>query len=126
MKGDNLMRRALWATSVMNLLGALLFAFPSSPLGQLAGLPLGVPLLYRALMAVFVVLFGGAYAWLATEPSISPPLVGLAAVGKIAVFAAVLLLFGPSGAPRPFVFRLRRGVPFSSLFRCGVPFWGAA
>jgi len=36
---DNLMRRALWVNVVTNLGGGLLFAFPSSTLGQLAGLP---------------------------------------------------------------------------------------
>src|SRR5207249_55184 len=57
------MRSTLWASVVYNLGGTLLFVFPSS-LGRLAGLPGPVPRVYTALLAVFVALFGGAYAWL--------------------------------------------------------------
>ncbi len=84
------MRRALWATAVFNLGGAFLFAFPSSPLGQVVGLPTAVPPLYRALLSFFVVLFGGAYAWLACQPTIDRPLVALAAIGKAGVIAIIL------------------------------------
>ena len=94
--GDKFMRCALWASVVYNLGGALLFAFPSSPLGQLAGLPTPVPPIYSALLAFFVVLFGGAYAWLASQPNINQPLVALAAIGKAGVFAIIFVfwLFG--------------------------------
>jgi hypothetical protein len=57
---DNVLRGTLWVSVVYNVSGALLFAFPSSPLGQFAGLPIPVPPLYGALVAFFVVLFGGA------------------------------------------------------------------
>src|SRR5262249_62246082 len=52
---DNFMRRALWVSVLYNFGGALLFAFPSSPLGQFAGLPTPVPPIYGALLAFFVV-----------------------------------------------------------------------
>jgi hypothetical protein len=93
---DNFMRGALWVSVVYNLGGTLLFAFPSSPLGQLAGLPTPVPPIYSALLAFFVVLFGGAYAWLARQPTIDRPLVALAAIGKAGVFAVIFTfwLFG--------------------------------
>jgi hypothetical protein len=54
MNKDNLMRRALWISVVYNLGGALLFAFPSSLLVLLAGLPPTVPPIYCALLALFV------------------------------------------------------------------------
>src|SRR5437762_533027 len=75
------MRSALWASVVYNLGGTLLFVFPSS-FGRLAGLPVPVPRVYTALLALFVALFGGAYAWLARQPRIDRPLVAMAALGK--------------------------------------------
>jgi hypothetical protein len=96
MNHDRVMRAALWASVPYNLGAAALFAFPSSAPGQLVGLPVPVPPLYGALVAVFVLLFGGAYAWLACQPIIHRPLVALAAIGKLSVFAVfvVLWLFG--------------------------------
>jgi hypothetical protein len=90
------MRAALWASVPYNLGAAALFAFPSSAPGQLVGLPTPAPPLYGALVAVFMLLFGGAYAWLACQPVIHRPLVALAAVGKLSVFAVftALWLFG--------------------------------
>jgi hypothetical protein len=96
---DNVMRGALWVSVVYNVGGALLFAFPSSPLGQLAGLPAPVPPLYGALLAFFVVLFGGAYAWLACQPAIDRPLVALAATGKAGVFAVIVTFWLLGEAP---------------------------
>ncbi|MGH7893290.1 MAG: hypothetical protein ACREQL_01400 [Candidatus Binatia bacterium] len=93
MNGDDIMRRALWVSVVYNLGGAVLFAFPSSPLGRLAGLPTPVPPVYRALVAFFVVLFGGSYAWLARQTRIDRPLVALAAIGKAGVFALLFVFW---------------------------------
>jgi hypothetical protein len=87
---DHVLRGALWVSVVYNAGAALLFAFPSSPLSQLAGLPARVPPIYAALLAFFVALFGGAYAWLARQPSIDRPLVALAAIGKAGVFALMV------------------------------------
>jgi hypothetical protein len=92
-KRDSLLRRALWVSVVYNLGGALLFAFPSSALGQFAGLPSPVPGIYSALLAFFVALFGGAYAWLAWQPVINRPLVALSAIGKAGVFALIFLFW---------------------------------
>lgn len=83
------MRRVLRLSALFNVGGAILFAFPSSPLGQLAGLPSPVPSLYRALLALFVLLFAGAYAWLAQREPIDRVLVGFAAIGKAAAFAVI-------------------------------------
>ncbi len=85
------MRCTLWVSAAFSLGAVLLFAAPSSPMAQLAGLPLPVPRIYSWLVAVFVALFGGAYAWLARAPIISRPLVGLAAIGKTGVFLLVLV-----------------------------------
>lgn len=86
-------RRILWLSALTNVGGALLFALPASPLGQLAGLPADVPLLYRAFVTLFVLIYGGMYAWLAVQPVIHRPMVALAAIGKSSAFALVLLLW---------------------------------
>jgi hypothetical protein len=96
---DWLMRRALALSVVYNLGGAFLFAFPSSVPGQLAGLPAAVPGPYRAMLGMFVLLFGGAYAWLAAQPEIDRPLVAFAAIGKTGAFAVVLMFWFAGDIP---------------------------
>jgi hypothetical protein len=75
------MRRALWVGVVFNALVALMLMFPST-LGALAALPPVGSVFYRWMLTFFVVLFCATYAWLAVEPTISRPVVVLAAVGK--------------------------------------------
>ena len=67
MSPDKLVRRALQISVPFNLGAAVLFAFPGSILGRIAGLPTSVPGLYCAMLALFVALFGCAYAWLAVQ-----------------------------------------------------------
>jgi hypothetical protein len=100
MHRDRLIRRALAASAVFNLGGAVLFAFPDSPTGRLAGLSGAVPGVYSAMVAWFVLLFAGAYAWLARQPEIDRPLVALGAIGKagaFSIFAACWILGQLSG-----------------------------
>jgi hypothetical protein len=85
-------RKVLWVAALYNLGGASLFAFPAS-LGQLAGLPVPVAPVYSVLLALFVLLFGAAYAWLAMQPTIDRPMVGFAAIGKASVFVAAVILW---------------------------------
>ncbi len=93
MDNDSFMRRVLRLSAVFNLVGALLFLFPESLFGTLAGLPANVPLLYRATVGLFVVLFGASYAWLAYRTPIDRPLVGFGAIGKASFFALVVILW---------------------------------
>jgi|HubBroStandDraft_6_1064221.scaffolds.fasta_scaffold61631_2 hypothetical protein len=90
---DKFIRYVLWFSAVFNLGGALMFAFPSSPAGKFAGLPTPVPVIYRILVALFVLLFGGAYAWLARQSNIDRPLLALGAIGKAGAFLVVFILW---------------------------------
>jgi len=110
------MRRALWATTVYNLTGVYLFASPGSALGQFAGLPSSVPLLYRTLVAVVVLLFGGVYAWLATRPVIDRPLVAVSALGKLGFFCAAAALCILDEAPARSVLLLGGDLAFAAIF----------
>jgi len=109
------MRSTLWASVVYNLGGTLLFVFPSS-LGRLAGLPAPVPRVYTALLAVFVALFGGAYAWLARQPRIDRPLVAMAALGKAGVFAVILVCWLLGEAPGRGVLSVSGDLAFAAVF----------
>lgn len=113
---DKVLRRALWASVVYNLGGALLFAFPSSPLGQAAGLPTPVPPIYSTLVAFFVVLFGGSYAWLACQRTMDRPLVALAAIGKSSVFAIIFIFWLLGEAPGRGVLAATGDLLFAGIF----------
>ena len=93
MISDIVMRRLLWVGAVFNFGAAAMFAFPSLPPGQLIGLPMVVPGIYRALLAFLVAMFGVVYAWLAVQPIIHRPLVAFSAFGKIGVFIIVLIFW---------------------------------
>jgi hypothetical protein len=115
MDDDRLMRRALWATAAFNLVAALLVAFPDT-LGRLAALPAPAPPLYTTLLALFVLLFGGAYAWLARQPRIDRPLVGLAAAGKTGVFLVASVLWLAGEASFPIVVMATGDLGFAAIF----------
>jgi hypothetical protein len=90
---EKLIRPCLWLSAVFNLGGALLFAFPASRPGQFVGLPGDVPLSYRALLTMFVLLFGGVYGWLACQAKIDRALLALGAIGKACAFLIILVLW---------------------------------
>jgi len=88
MDRDAFMRRALMTTAFFNFGAAALIAFPDS-LGQLVRLPTPAPVVYTTLLALFIALFGGVYAWLARQPVIDRPLVAFTAIGKAGAFAVI-------------------------------------
>lgn len=89
----NLIRASLGVAGVANLAAAYVLAAPFSTFGQAMGLPDEVPALYRALVALFVALFGGAYLWLAGTEPIHRPILLLGAVGKLGAFVLALVLW---------------------------------
>jgi hypothetical protein len=115
MDRDALIRGALRASVVFNLVGALLFAFPDS-LGRLAGFPVPVPRVYSAFIAVMVTLFAGTYAWLARQPSIDRPLVAFAALGKTGFFAVVFGCWALGEVPGRAVLGASGDLAFALIF----------
>ncbi len=116
MEQETIFRRVLWASAAFNLGGALLFAFPSSAPGQLAGLPTPVPAIYSTLLALFVILFGGAYAWLAVQPTIDRPMVAFSAIGKTAAFLTVFGFWLMGEAPARSIVGILGDLIFAGLF----------
>lgn len=112
---DTLLRSALQATSVMNVGGAMLFAFPDS-VGRLAGLPSPVPRLHAWFIALLVLLFGATYAWLARQPHIDRPLVAFSAIGKSLFFVIVALCWLLGDVPFYSVVLAGGDLAFAGLF----------
>lgn len=92
----NYLRRALWLSLPFNLGAALAFLLPWLPPAQMVGLPTDAPLIYRALVALFVATFGLAYGWMAMQPQIQRPMLWFSVAGKSSVFtlATVFAVLG--------------------------------
>jgi hypothetical protein len=99
MTREHILRRALWVAVFFNIAGAYPFAFPASTPGHLAGLPPNAPVPYRAMTALFILLFAGAYAWLASQPTLNRPFVAFGAIGKAAAFLTVVALWLGGAVP---------------------------
>lgn len=89
---DRRMRLVLWISAAFNFAVALMFVFPDLA-GEAMAMPGPVPRIYTILLAVFVGLFGGAYAWLAMQRQIDRPMVALGAIGKTAVVVVIVAFF---------------------------------
>jgi len=110
-----ILRRALWATAVMNLGGVVLFLFPDS-LGELAGLPVPVPRVYSAYIALVIAIFCGAYAWLARSPTIDKPLLLVGAIGKAGFFGVVAICWSIGDVAGRAVIGASADLAFALLF----------
>ena len=64
----------------------------------------------------FVVLFAGAYAWVALQPTIHRPLVALAAIGKAGAFALFLICWLAGAASGLSVVALGGDLAFAAIF----------
>jgi len=116
MSREHVLRPALWTAAFFNLAGAVPFAFPASSMGQLAGLPADAPLFYRAMTALFILLFAGAYAWLAMQPTINRPFVAFGAIGKAAAFVLVVALWLQAMVPAGAVLAMVGDIILALLF----------
>lgn len=93
MVNSKMIRRVLWVGVAFNALVATMLMFPET-LGVPAALPPIESDFYRWMLSYFVVLFCATYAWLALAPTISRPVVALAAIGKTgSFFIALICLF---------------------------------
>ena len=120
------LRRVLWLAAFVNLGGATLFAFPASAPGRLLGLPADAPVVYRAMVALFILLFGAAYAWLATQPAINRPFVAFGAIGKASAFALIAILGVAGVVPLTAVGAMAGDLVLAALFAYGLGGGGAA
>lgn len=112
-----LLRRALWLSAAANFGVAALLLAPQSTPGQLAGLPgVPAPAIYTVLLALFVALFGGAYAILAQQARPDRGVLALAAIGKGLAFVATLALWLAGEASGRWASLLVGDLLFAALF----------
>lgn len=93
------MRTALFATAAMNLLAGLAFLPPASGLRALAGMPPGEHPLYLSTVALFVLLFGFGYLWVAVANRPERLFIALAAIGKLGFFALLVAFWAAGSLP---------------------------
>lgn len=95
MNHDRVMRITLATGAVFNAFAAAMILMPDS-LGRFAALPTDAPRVYVWMLAMFILLFGAVYAWLAQRPEIDRPFVLLGITGKTGVFliAMICLVLG--------------------------------
>ena len=91
------MRGALFATAVMNLVGAAGFLPSARALRAVAGLPEGEHPLYLAMASMFVLLFGLGYLWAAVTGRVDRLFIAISAAGKLSFFG-MLVWFWAAGA----------------------------
>ena len=88
---EQTVRLSLGITAPFNLGAAAAFAWPSTWLGSLLGLPVDVHPFYAYFSGAMVGLFGLAYLWMAFSATLSRPLLCVGASGKS---LAVLIAWG--------------------------------
>jgi hypothetical protein len=115
MDRDQLIRRALHATAVMNAGAAPLFAFPET-FGWIMGLPAAVPRVYALMVGLFVGLFGAVYAVLARQRVIDRALVALAAAGKTSAVVIVFACWLLGELPARAVLLMGADLAFAAVF----------
>ncbi len=115
---ENWIRLVLWLAAFFNLVAALLFLFPDSLPGRLAGVPTPVPSIYSGLTAWLILIFGGAYAWMARGPLVRPLLV-LATIGKTGAFVVALAVALRGDIPP----RLAALISGDLFLACGFAVW---
>lgn len=91
------MRRALFATAVMNVLAALAFLPAGGSVRALAGLPEDAPPIYLLTIGLFILLFGLGYLWTALMGRADRLFIALAAIGKLS-FVGLLVHCWRAGA----------------------------
>lgn len=115
MNRTSVMRRVLWLGGFFNFGAALMLTFPAS-IGQLAGLPPPGSVFYCWTLALLVALFGGVYIWLARQPQIDRPLVAVAIIGKVGVFAVGIAAWLVGATPGRAVLPAIGDLIFACLF----------
>jgi hypothetical protein len=93
------MRKALYATAVMNAFGACMFLPSAGALRDLAGLPAGGEPFYLALCFTFVALLGVGYLCCAVRGSADRLFITIAAVGKLGFFLLLVSSWAGGGLP---------------------------
>ncbi len=96
---DNIIRLTLRLGLLFNAGAAYLVAFPSHALGTFVGVPTGAPPLYAFMLAGFILVFGLAYAWAASQPQVNRTIVAFGTIAKFTMAGIVGVLWLQDMAP---------------------------
>jgi len=110
------MRRALWATGVMNVLAAGAFLPGADALRAPLGFPPAGHSFYVATAGLFVLLFGAGYLWSAASGRAERIFLGLAGVGKVAFFGLTLAFWAAGDLPGRAPMLASADLGFGALF----------
>lgn len=117
---DRIIRRALWGSVALNLLGVLVF-LPAA-LGRSAPMiPIQAPRYFAAQIGFTIALFGVVYAWLARQPVIPRSLVVTGGAGKLGFFTLNVIYWLSGDLPFSMAWQSTPDLVFASIF-----FWWAA
>lgn len=116
------LRRALFATAVLNMVVGATFVPGAGAFRAAAGLPVDAHPFYLLTVGLFVFLFGLVYLWTAVRNRPEPLFIGMAAAGKISFFVLLVSLWAAGELP------LRAPLVASADLVCGTMFlvwlWG--
>ena len=93
------MRRALYATALMNVLASLAFMPSATSLREMTGFPPDSHPLYMSTAGLFVLLFGLGYLWCAVTGRADRLFIALAALGKLSFVALLMRLWSAGLVP---------------------------
>ena len=84
------MRVVMFATAILNILGAVTFVPSARALRVMGGFPEVAPPLYLTTIGAFIGIFGLAYLWSAVTGRADRQFVAVAAAGKLTFFALLV------------------------------------
>lgn len=92
MDKEKIMKWTLIVGALFNFFAATVILFPDT-IGAFSGLPASGSPFYNRMIAMFILVFGFIYGWLATNKEINRSIVGVAIIGKFGVFIVATLSF---------------------------------
>ena len=116
MNSQSFVRKTLGLSCIFNIGAAYIVAFPSSSVSQMFELPRNVPILYAALLAFVILMFGVIYGWLARQPRIDQPLLFVGGAGKLCFFLLTAIMCLQGNASGKFALLATGDLVFGSIW----------
>ena len=115
MRSTNWIRVALGAAAALNALGVAVF-LPLALGRPSALLPVEVAPYFAAQLALVIGIFGGVYAWLATQPVPPRPLMVVGGLGKLGFWLLTVVYAALGDVPGSMVLQTLPDGVFGTLF----------
>ena len=120
MTPDRLVRLALWITVPLNALGVWILTPPA--FGRPSALwPIATPPYFAAQLGIVIALFGGVYAWQATQRTLNRAVIVVGALGKAAFFVLNVVYAAAGQIPTAMAYQSAPDL----LLACAFLYWAA-